>query len=186
MNTLIKKRTKRQIATTAYHEAGHTVVADALGYSVDKIELYDPPLEDGSRGRVFRYTNYDDDDEALIAVAGIVAESIYANRAKPYPLTPLNLLNRFSCDDIQELKDAFKATHDVDDSEYDLQIWGPLFTSYFSYQCCRVKVQFLAPNWSKVQRIAQALIEEGTVGGSDLLGRLADEPEAAELNGAAD
>ena len=36
MQTL-RKRTKNQIARTAYHEAAHAVVAYALGYDVDWI-----------------------------------------------------------------------------------------------------------------------------------------------------
>ena len=163
-----RKRTKNQIATTAYHEAAHAVVAYALGYDVDWIKVYDPPLENGLNGECFRYTRVDDEDEVLISLAGIVADSMYANLKNPYSFTLNNLLFRFSRDDMSEFQNSFQRIHDITDEEYRSVLWGPAIDAFFRYMSQRVKVQFLAPGWSTVQRIAQVLIDDSSVSGIEL------------------
>jgi hypothetical protein len=103
-----RRRTKRQIASTAYHEAAHAVVAAALGYAVDWIKVYDPKLESGLTGECSRDTRCDDEDEVLISLAGIVADSMYANLKSPYSYTLYNLMFRFSRGDMNDFRDSFK------------------------------------------------------------------------------
>lgn len=163
----IRRRTKRQIALTAYHEAGHAVVADALDYNVDKVELYNPPLQDGRKGECFRDTRSDDEDEALMSLAGIISEGSYLRRTRFYSSMIIND-PRFSTDDIDELISAFNHIHDIDEAEGVSLTWEPVFDSFVRYVSYRVKVQYLEPNWNKVQRIAQTLIEEGSICGVHL------------------
>jgi hypothetical protein len=75
-----------KLAATAYHEAGHAVIALALGRAIDRVTVVPNQRFLGScqlqKGRV-KPTKDWLEDEILILLAGIVAESRFSGKYNP-------------------------------------------------------------------------------------------------------
>jgi hypothetical protein len=164
----MKTLTNKQRIKTAHHEAAHAVVANEFDYPIRRIILYDPPKDDGLRGIVEMSTYHYANEDVLVSVAGIVAESVLDGRKTPYKLTLPNLLSRFSQDDMKEFKRLFCDIHEVEVDVLFTHEGDAMYEAYFDYVCIRVQNKFLLPNWEKVQRIANAVLESGEIGGDEL------------------
>jgi hypothetical protein len=77
---MAKARSKAQLESTAYHEAGHAVAAWALEYRVSVVTI--KPRDDGSHGHV-RWTNPLRRRNVVAALEGIATER-EVDRARPY------------------------------------------------------------------------------------------------------
>lgn len=76
---------------TAYHEAGHAVMASLLGRSIEKVTVTPAKLQTGGRrlgackiqkGRS-KASKHAVDDDVLVLLAGLVAESHFTKRYSP-------------------------------------------------------------------------------------------------------
>ena len=85
------RRSLRERALTAFHEAGHAVVAHLFAYPFDSVEVYTEPREDDN-GRLVGFKSQFDpfsvvslvvEREAVILLAGPVATAIKAGRSDP-------------------------------------------------------------------------------------------------------
>jgi hypothetical protein len=129
----------------AVHEAGHVVVAHALGWIVESVE---PDLPDGSGGGAMTYQRQLERDawglfveQATVAVAGHVAEEIEFGLALPF--------------EVMELRDRAWEEHGVGDDQLSALVEHAETQARTILTAC----------WVAVERLAQAQIARGRVEG---------------------
>ena len=132
----------------AVHEAGHAVVAHALGWTVEFVE---PDLPDGSGGGAMTHQGQLERDEwelfvemATVAVAGHVAEEIAFGLALPF--------------EVMELRDRAWEEHGVGDDQLGALV------EHAETQARTI----LTARWETVERLAQAQIARGRTEGNAL------------------
>jgi hypothetical protein len=154
---------RSSLVRTAYHEAAHAVVGYLVGATVCSIVVYNPPLENGLRGRCeYGFGPADNELELIATLAGHVSEAIRSKRN----LTWASL--RFT-DDYYTFRELFRRIHNLTDGE-DVHIsWDKPIAKYIAYMSARIKVQYLEPNWHLVERVAEELLNKAQVTASDFL-----------------
>jgi hypothetical protein len=156
------------IESSAYHEAGHVLVADQVGWDVGSVEVYEERIidEDGSSttGGMSTYwppkDEEDEEDPILISLAGPVAEAMHKNTF--FSITAmLGLSSRGShlggSGDYEKVSILAKQLH-FDEGDEMTDQHNQMMTTYLTYMVQRVRVQYLVPHWDAVERIAKTVL----------------------------
>jgi ATP-dependent Zn protease len=138
-----------QMIATAYHEAGHAVVALSLGRSVEKLTIIRNSLRLGAvqigKGRNSRKQDYFE-IEALILLAGVVAEARYTGEYNwDGAQQDLRAVRRLSLARVETIKKAERLERRLlDKTEHHLDQPG---------------------NWDAVKLVAAELIQSQSISG---------------------
>jgi ATP-dependent Zn protease len=138
-----------QMIATAYHEAGHAVVALSLGRSVEKLTIVRNSLRLGSvqigKGRNSRKQDYFE-IEALILLAGVVSEARYTGEYNwDGAQQDLRAVRRLSLARVETIKKAERLERRLlDKTEHHLDQPG---------------------NWEAVKLVAAELIQSQSISG---------------------
>jgi hypothetical protein len=101
-----RRRSRKQLETVAFHEAGHAVVRLLIGYVLEEVAIFDVPNDAGELGHAQGSGCCEPHEEILALLARTVAQAMFLN--KPFSL---HLLSKNYFDHVDVLK-VFKAIHD--------------------------------------------------------------------------
>ncbi len=141
--------TSHETIATAYHEAGHAVVAISLGRAVEKVSIVGNSLRLGvvnlGKGRKGRREDFFEDD-ALILLAGLVAEARYSGQENwEGARTDLRIVRRLISDRVTSEKAAERMERKLlEKTDHQLSQPG---------------------HWEAVEAVANLLVEKNAVSG---------------------
>ena len=140
--------------TTAYHEAGHAVMAHVLGKDFKTVSI----LPDGvGAGRIDFKAPVSErslEMESIVAVAGVAAEGLATGRLRVIlQETPSYLI---IADDVHRLTSYLLQTGIVAEDNIPA----------FLQRAVMDAVKTLRANWPAVEAVAKALLKEKTISGS--------------------
>jgi ATP-dependent Zn protease len=134
----------------AAHEAGHAIVATALGMAWSHVIIR-------GKGGKFYPVPYNKilmiDERTAIAMAGLAGEYLYHGKALP-KLTTTLIDQMYATNDYKEAWDDVSWDFDTDDEDY---------VSKFIQRCTRKAYAILQANRELHLRLTNKLIENGTV-----------------------
>lgn len=149
--------TGQQVALL-HHEAGHAIALEALGYTVEAIDIeMDPDPWVVGRGEVRAATDVNDDDWRLVAMCGPAATLAYEARHVAYPETLGGLLG------VSEWRDGWRSDltwaiemlpQDDDDDGDVMRSFPPEVLAV-----ARAADRFVADRWDEIAGLASKLSE---------------------------
>jgi hypothetical protein len=160
---------KNEREAVAYHEAGHAVIARALGLEVDCVTII-PDLDLDTAGLCTRDWAtagfYDDLATQLSAIEKDVVVSLASSAAECLYLGLSNLERALSGSDLKMAEHLMKLALERsgrDHSEYD-QLFGQFSTE---------TEILVGDHWSAIERVANGLLEFFTLNATDVDGLIA-------------
>jgi hypothetical protein len=145
-----------EATATAYHEAGHAIVAREFGYEVGLVEIN----EDGLTGMCrFKMPAWDESTPAgrrrqlAVLVAGRIAERRLAGRVVSADTIAA---------DFTEDKDVFGDWFDEDEQDDAAQVWELIEASdeapaELLHEAAEAAVSILEERWAEVEELAKGL-----------------------------
>ena len=178
------KRSKRELAANAYHEAGHAVVCRALGGRIKKATIvYNP--DENTGGRVsYRDYKFTHRNMTVVTLAGPVAQERFDPASGDGGKGDLEKMKRIWAENQSEqIRRLIRPNHwthvlarlpacaDMSDDELEElaeEFQGDPEPPLDFDECRRRAEKLVADNWPAIEKLAQALLKRWTLTGKEI------------------
>jgi len=151
---------------TAYHEAGHAVIACRLGWDIKEITIQRSTYSAGYMKWTDNNEGKPKDERVIFTFAGQVAQNKFLNQQykdifKSIKFEGLNKTSDlFKVNDLIAQIMGYRSSMECfDDKKHDM-----LFNKYYTHT-----ISLVEDNWKYIKRVAQLLLEKKTILGEEMI-----------------